>query len=262
MLHSELDTGIDRAFPLIAKTAVFVIFAPEGDNHPQHGYRLVDDRQRFPLHAFDGHQALLDVPEVVANRAVKERHHRQREQGQLRVNQKRDPEHAQECQQALDQGRNGHDQPGRGIRLKIDGVNQLAGPALVMKSHRQALGMLEKVAPKIQDHILVDLGVHIIVQNTQPLTEQRKQQAGGHAQDQQQRTVRRHRTEQPGQGGRERLALEHIVHQEFQGPGQEQARQAAEDHESDREAGQLPMRLQVPKGSRQIVHGLILNSAS
>ena len=85
--------GLIALMGVDAETAVFMILAAEGDNHPQHGHRLMDDGQRLPFHAFDFVQALLDVLDVIANRVIEERHHRQREQGQLWVNEKGDPEH-------------------------------------------------------------------------------------------------------------------------------------------------------------------------
>ena len=75
--HSELHPLVDRGLPLLSEPPELVPLSAERHDHPQHGHRLVHDRERLPLEPLHALEPRNDALAVQAGRVVEERHDEQ-----------------------------------------------------------------------------------------------------------------------------------------------------------------------------------------
>ena len=133
LTQSDLDAGISGTFALCPESLILIGLAAKGDDYSEHRHRLMDNRERLAFHCLDLEEATLNVLDVIAHGVVKKRHYEQRDKGQTVIHPIRNPEHSNQCDKTLSQGRNGHSYPRDRVRHAVDNVNQHARSALVVK---------------------------------------------------------------------------------------------------------------------------------
>ena len=114
--------------------------------------------------------------------------------------------------------------------------------------------MLEQVAAEVEAHAQVDLGVHVVLEHIQEVDHQRHEQAADDDHGQEDRAVAPPGGAEAGEDRRDRLAPQHVVHQQLERPRREQAGRDAGDGDDHRADGQLPVRPQVAEHSPEVRH--------
>ena len=107
------------------------------------------------------------------------------------------------------------------MALVIDGVDQLAGALLIVKSERKALRLLEHIAAKIENHLLFESRRHIAMENCEHILHRDDEQAGEHGESKDGQFTGPENLQEMDNGlqhRRHRLTPEHIIDDQFKWP--------------------------------------------